>query len=61
MTIFVSEFFKVFKLNVNGMIYYFVARNVENSGYIFAYTDKMSAIEQCKRLQLGVEDGTLIL
>lgn len=61
MTIFANEFFKVFKMKINGMIYYFVARNVEKSGFMFTYTDRMSAIEQCKILQYSVENGTLIL
>lgn len=61
MTIYTNEFFKVFKMKINGMTYYFVARNVENSGFMFTYTDRMPAIEQCKILQYSVENGTLIL
>lgn len=61
MTVYETTHFRVFRMKINGRFYFFVARNVEQSGFIFTYTDIMSAITQCNMMQSSVENGTLIL
>ena len=61
MTIHSTNHFKVFRMRVNGVTYYFVGRNEENAGYIFAFVVKKVAIAHCNRMERELQNNTLIM
>ena len=61
MTVYSTEHFKVFRMRINGVTYYFVGKNEENSGYIFAFVVKKVAIAHCNRMERELKNNTLIM
>lgn len=61
MILFETKHFKVFTLKINGVKFFFISKNVENSGFLFVYKNRVEAIKQCCNLEYGYQEGTLIL
>lgn len=61
MAIYSTEHFKVFRMRINGVTYYFVGKNKPNGGYMFAYAIKKVAISCCDKLEKALLNGELII
>ena len=61
MTIYETNLFKVFRMKVNGVFYFFVGKNIEMSGYLFVYPDRQSAIKCADDLTAEANNGALII
>lgn len=61
MVIYSTEHFKVFRMRINGITYYFVGKNEPNGGYIFAFVVEKVAIAHCNRMERELQNNTLIM